>query len=100
MRDAELEARLKAHGFRVVLVSANELSERYQVLAAPLLIVAAPDGSIRYSGGYTRRKQGPDPEDLEIINSLRRERSVDTLPILGCAVSEKLRAALNPLRLP
>jgi hypothetical protein len=99
-RDADLEARLTAGGFHVVQVRPAELAERYHVAAVPLLIVTAPDESVRYVGGYTTRKQGPDPRDLEIIAGAREERPLASLPVLGCAVSDKLRAMLNPLGLP
>jgi hypothetical protein len=99
-RDTDLEARLTARGFRVVQVRPTELAERYHVTAAPLLIVTAPDDSVRYVGGYTTRKQGPGVRDLEIIEGARAARPLASLPVLGCAVSDKLRAMLNPLGLP
>jgi hypothetical protein len=99
-RSGALEGSLTARGFRVTVVEPDELAARYHVLAVPLLLVAAPDGSIRYAGGYTTRKQGPDPRDLEILASAKADRVTAALPVFGCAVSRKLDQVLNPLGLP
>lgn len=98
--NAELEARLVAHGFHVTVVATEELAERYRVAAVPLLVIAASDETIRYAGGYTARKQGPEPRDLELIAAAREDRGLDALPVFGCVVSEKLQRAVNPLGLP
>ncbi len=98
--DADLESKLIAHGFLLARVDQSELHDRYHVDAVPLLIVAAPDGSIRYAGGYTPRKQGLDSQDLEILASTRASRVVDALPVFGCAVARRLQSAINPLGLP
>jgi hypothetical protein len=99
-RDADLEARLDKMGMPVALVSEDEAATRFHVVAAPTLVVLAPDDTVRYVGGYTERKQGPDPRDLAILASVRAGDEVPSLPIFGCAVSARLRASLNPLGLP
>lgn len=86
--------------FGVTVIEPSELTPRYRVGAAPTLLVTGPDGSVRYVGGYTERKQGPAPRDREIIDDIRAGRDVESLPTFGCAVDEKLQAAVNPLRLP
>jgi hypothetical protein len=98
--DAALEARLSSRGFQVTRIEPSELSERYHIQAVPLLVVSAPDGTVRYAGGYTARKQGPDPRDLEILADARAGRTIETIPVFGCAVSRKLQADVNPLGLP
>jgi hypothetical protein len=98
--DDALRDRLTARHFAVVPVAAEDLDARYHVSGVPLLVVVDPDGLIRYSGGYTTSKQGPDPRDVEIIADARADRTVAALPVFGCAVSQKLRAALNPLGVP
>ena len=93
----ELEARLGARGFAVTRVDADELGTRYHVKAAPILVLLAPDGAVRYAGGYTTSKQGPDPRDLDIIARARTEGGLlKALPVFGCAVAEKLRQRLDP----
>jgi hypothetical protein len=88
-----------AAGYGVEALTPGELSARYGVAAAPLLVVADPSGRIRYSGGYTERKQGPDIRDGQIIAALMRDDAPAALPLFGCAVSRELQQALDPLRL-
>ncbi len=68
--------------------------------AAPSLVVLEPGGAVRYSGGYTDRKQGPVIDDLRIMAEAQRPGAVAALPIFGCAVSERLRSALSLLPAP
>jgi hypothetical protein len=98
--DAVLESQLASRGFRVTRVEPTELSDRYHLQAVPLLVVAAPDGTIRYAGGYTERKQGPAPRDLEIVADARAGHPIETIPVFGCAVARRLQSATNPLGLP
>jgi hypothetical protein len=96
----EYSAKLKHAGFTVIAATPAELKERYNVEAAPLLVIADPTGRVRYSGGYTREKQGADVRDVAIIDELRSGGAPVELPTLGCAVSDELRKLVNPLRLP
>jgi hypothetical protein len=98
--DADLEGRFAAHGFVVTKTDATELAAKFHVEAVPLLVVIAPDGTVRYAGGYTASKQGPDPSDLRILSEVRGGQSVAALPVFGCAVARDLQSTLNPLGLP
>ncbi len=98
--DAALVDRLRSNGFGVTSVDAQTLSTTYEIEAAPLLLVVDPDGETRYSGGYTARKQGPEPRDREIIDRVRRGGHDPPLPVYGCATSRQLHETLNPLELP
>jgi hypothetical protein len=98
--DSELEARFAAAHFPTIAVTEDEAADRFHVAAAPALVVVDPLGSVRYSGGYTERKQSLEVEDLAILDDLRAGRDVAPRKIYGCAVSSGLRASLNPLRLP
>jgi hypothetical protein len=89
----------RAAGFAVHIVGKEELERRFHVVSAPLLAVVAPDGSIRYLGGYTERKQGLDIRDAAIIDEAKERGEPRALPLFGCAVSEELRALLDPLGL-
>jgi hypothetical protein len=95
---SELRA-LSARNFRIVTVSADELRDRYHVEAAPLLLVLGPDGAVRYSGGYTDRKQGPVIRDRAILAELMSQKETRELPVFGCAVSRELQRLLDPLAL-
>jgi hypothetical protein len=97
--DGAFTTRLRAAGFTVIATAPTELRDKYRVEAAPLFVVSAPDGRIRYAGGYTREKQGPDIRDLAILSDLMADRTPEVLPTLGCAVSDELRAVLNPLEI-
>ena len=95
--DAALLSRLAARGYHVVPTQPTELTERYGIEGVPLLIVADPQRSIRYVGGYTRRLQGPDISDLSIIRDLRSGATPEDLPVFGCAVSQRLKRLADPL---
>jgi hypothetical protein len=95
--DGRLAARLRGAGYRVEVIEPVELQRSYHITAAPLLAVLDASLQVRYLGGYTRTKQGPAPQDAEIVGSLMREQHVSELPLLGCAVSEQLKAMLDPL---
>jgi hypothetical protein len=95
--NAELEASLRSKGFGVTRVGVDELDTRYHVKAVPILVVVAADATVRYAGGYTTSKQGPDPRDLDIIAQARTDGTLlKALPVFGCAVAEKLRSRLDP----
>ncbi len=78
-----------ASRFRVRRLSSVELAH-LGIDSAPLMIVASPDDEIRYAGGYSQRKQAPALDDLRILADSRRQ-VVASLPVFGCAVSERLR---------
>ncbi len=69
----------------------------YGVEAAPSMILADPEGNIRYSGGYTDRKQGPMIEDQRILRAVHDSQHVSNLPLFGCAVSARLKSDLAVL---
>ena len=97
--DPELAERIKSHGYEVDCVSPDELKLKYGVEAAPLLVVSDPQGTPRYAGGYTSRKQGPDIQDRKIIASLMAGQHVEAMPLYGCAVSRSLQSIVDPLGL-
>jgi hypothetical protein len=97
---ADFASALRTRGFRVVEVTPEELAARFGIEAVPLLVVLGPDDTTRYSGGYTERKQGPAPRDLDIIARARAGYGDEGLPLFGCAVGRALRQTINPLGLP
>jgi hypothetical protein len=76
-----------------------ELARRYQVESAPLLLVIDPRGALRYSGGYTHRSGSALIQDGAVIDGLIGGRRVETLPVLGCAMSPRMQRAIDPLGL-
>lgn len=97
--EAELERALAARGFDVRVTTADALASELHVEGAPMLIVLDGEGHVRYSGGYTTRKQGADVRDVDIIERTRNMGGagvLEALPIFGCAVSEELRKRLDP----
>ncbi len=84
------------NGFEVEFVTRAELDQRYAIAAVPMFAVVAPDGSTKYSGGYTSRKQGLDVQHRDIIGKLVAGESSEPLPVYGCAVSKQLQAAIDP----
>ena len=85
--------------YRVKRLTSVELA-RLGVDAAPLLVVLDPQNHVRYTGGYTDRKQGPVIEDVRILAQARRADTLASLPVFGCAVSDRLKRALAILPAP
>ncbi len=85
--------------FVVRRVSQEELA-LMGVESAPLLVVLDPRNEARYVGGYTERKQGPGIRDLQIFADAQKTGVLASLPVWGCAVSERLKSALAALPAP
>ncbi len=90
---------VRQRGFRVQVVTPAALGERFDLQAAPVLVIARPDGALAYVGGYNRHKQSGAFEDRAIIAALRQEHTPETLPVFGCSTSEQLAERLDPLGL-
>lgn len=94
--DPEWRARAQAHGLSVHVIEPEQLDASYHLQAAPLLVVLDPLDRVRYLGGYTTRKQGLGIQDLEILQDVRQDITVEALPLFGCAVSRELRRVVDP----
>ncbi|MCC9604009.1 thioredoxin family protein [Stieleria sp. JC731] len=97
--DPEFDRQATQKGFATESVKHTELKERFGIESSPMMLVVDHSGTIRYSGGYTSRKQGLDVQDVSIIKTLLEGQSVESLPIYGCAVSRSLRKVVDPLQL-
>ncbi len=84
-------------GFSVDVVTSRQCLAKYGVESAPLMVVTDKDGRIQYSGGYTNRKQGLDYQDRAIVQRLMLGEKVDSLPVFGCAVSQRLKQIVDPI---
>ncbi|MFO0624861.1 MAG: hypothetical protein U0325_04535 [Polyangiales bacterium] len=91
-------ARVEARGFRVLAVSDEELLRRWRMEAAPLLVVTDAGGVVRYAGGYRRAKSSA-AEDPDVIRAVAAGRRPRRMPALGCPVSARLQARLDPIGL-
>ena len=90
---------LKNSRFIFECVSPDELKCKYNVESAPLLLVLSPDHKIRYSGGYTTRKQGLTIQDISLIRRTVSGEAFQPLPVYGCGVSDAIKAITDPLGL-
>lgn len=97
--EATLEAELEAAHFTLLRIGAEELLPRFGIEAAPLLLIVGPDDVPRYRGGYTDRKQGYRVHDAELLREAMNGTAPVALPLFGCAVSQRLREIIDPLRL-
>lgn len=96
---ADFERKARAAGFALDVIAPEQLQQRYHVEAAPLFVVADPEGTLRYVGGYTERKQGLAQRDVVILDALRKGGFAQELPLFGCAVSRRLQSMFDPLGL-
>ncbi|MED5371006.1 MAG: hypothetical protein VX899_08345 [Myxococcota bacterium] len=97
--DPELAAKAQAAGFELYQTDEAGLGTQWHMEAAPVLAVVDPANQVQYLGGYTDRKQGAAIRDLEILGDLQSTRPVAALPLFGCAVSQTLQRAVDPLGL-
>lgn len=97
--DPELAERAAAMGFEVIQTTPDGLRENWHMEAAPLLVLVDPANQLQYLGGYTDRKQAADIRDVAILSSLQQTKPVPALPLFGCAVSQSLQRAVDPLGL-
>ena len=95
----EFERAAPAAGYRVKKIASKDLWQSYGIESAPLLAVLDPHRAVRYLGGYTERKQGPQIQDLEVVHRLRADAEISVLPAFGCGVSAQLQRLLDPLKL-
>lgn len=96
-REASIEARLRRKSRAYSVIRKRELSTVYGIEAAPILVISDPSDQLRYVGGYTERKQGPQIQDSKVLAELKAEKRLEPLPLFGCAVGEALSAAIDPL---
>jgi hypothetical protein len=90
---------LAAAGYEVERLDEDALRDRYGFEGVPAFVLVAPDGGVRYLGGYTRTKQGNDFIDVTATAAALRGESTGALPVFGCAVSRSLQQRRDPLGL-
>lgn len=93
----QFRTRARERGFAVQEIAREALKERFGIESAPMLLIASPDGIVRYAGGYTLQNQGLDYRDVEFLNLIRTGVAVGELPVYGCGVSRELQSYLDPI---
>ena len=91
----EQERALADAGYQLRRVSAHALGAEFHIEAAPMLVVTDAGGNVRYAGGYSKFKGAPS-EERRILERMLAGEPPRQLPILGCAVSERLKALIDP----
>jgi hypothetical protein len=90
---------LNRRGFHITSVSAETAAEE-GVEGVPILKIEAPDGSIRFRGGYRERSTPPEEYlDVAILSGLIASQPVPNPRAYGCATSRRMRSLLDPLSL-
>jgi hypothetical protein len=95
--DPKKQESAKRAGFTFTPVSAQELTFRFGLEAAPILIVFDAAGRLTYAGGYYAHPATITPLDEKIYAQVSAGAKVEPLPVFGCAVSSRLQKTLNPL---
>lgn len=83
-------------GYSVERLGPDEVAGAIGVEVGPVLVVADASGEILYLGGYTERKQDARVETDALIDQALSGGNVEPLPVFGCAVTEEMRAGVDP----
>lgn len=97
-----LEPRLRAAGFDVAVIAAEELARTHRIQGAPWLALFGADGHPAYSGGYAQVRPGSVgfvDSSAALMAAVARGEDPAPLPAYGCATSDALRTRLDPLGL-
>jgi hypothetical protein len=86
--------------FSSKVIQPRDAAERLHLQGAPWLVIIAPDDSIRYAGGYSSDRNARGGYlDAAIWKAVSAGESYRSLPAFGCAVSERVQRAIDPLGL-
>ena len=86
---------LEHAGMQVEHMSADFLNASFGLHGVPLLLIAGPDGSVVYSGGYGEHSDG----DVTAWDETRSGRTPHRFAVVGCAVGRHLQQRFDPARL-
>jgi hypothetical protein len=86
-------------GLAFVTLTAADVTDRYGLEAAPVLLAFDARGSLRYAGGYYDHPAAVWPRDERVHARIASGETPESLPVFGCAVSPRLQASLDPLGL-
>lgn len=98
--DADLRDRLRSAGFPCRIVTA-EAAGLLGVPGGPWLLVVDPSGTVRYSGGHSKRINGAirSYAELSLLDRLANGQSVAALPSWGCSIDPGWQATTDPFGL-
>ena len=94
--------RLSKKGFNVYKRDYDKTSNENKPEGIPLLVIASPEGDVKYEGGYSDKMLNPFSKikDLELAKSHKNnEKDIKTLPAYGCYLSKKYKKWLDPVGL-
>lgn len=97
-----LRLKFEEKGFQFQFRDKDSFSEyENKVTGVPFLMVSNRDNQVLYAGGYGRYKiiDGQEIQDEIIINKILSNKSVENLPIFGCATSLKYQSLLDPFQI-
>ena len=92
---SDLVSSLRERGFGVRRLSVSAVPPEAELRGVPLLLIAAPDDSLLYMGGYG---EAFDQDGL-ILTQVEKKMSVKPLVSIGCAVSQRLSRQADPFHL-
>jgi hypothetical protein len=78
-------------------ISAADLTARFGLESAPVLIAFDAEGRLQYAGGYYDHPATISPRDGRIHAQLASGGAATPLPVFGCAVSAGLKRSIDPL---
>jgi hypothetical protein len=94
--NSELASEAAAAGFRFQQIASSELTEM-GLESAPVLAVFDRDQNLNYLGGYYDHPAAIRPLNESIRDSITSGALLEPLPIFGCAISQRLQEAFDPL---
>lgn len=93
---SETANELRALGFQVIEANGEAFRADYGSEGVPYFQIKDSEGSLRFSGGYAPSGSIGQLSDLDTLERMRRGASVEEMPVIGCATSERLKSALDP----
>jgi hypothetical protein len=90
---ASLLNKLEAAGYTVSRLAAEAIPESSGLHGVPVLIYATPENKLAYLGGYGKAGD----QDVAIYRQVRRGDAAEPLPVLGCAVGNRVRGRADPV---
>jgi thioredoxin-related protein len=89
------EMQLQQQGFTIEHISVTELKSRFNLVSAPVLLIKDKSGVLKYSGGYKNIDE-VEARDIEILKRIENGNKVAALPVMGCALTDEAKAAIDP----